>query len=72
MTKLRLIKAANEMGIEVMKARNSKDAQAIGVHLLNPTVDELARAVDVAERDMFPRVVIHNARTWPQSEKEAA
>lgn len=67
MSKRELIEAANQIGIKVIKAKNAKDAQCVGVHLLNPTLDELMDAVNVAERDMFPRVVIHNSRTWPQA-----
>jgi hypothetical protein len=72
MSKRRLIEAAKEVGIQVIKARHAKDAQRIGVHLLNPTAQELESAIYTAERDMFPAIVIHNSRTWPQAEAAAA
>lgn len=31
----------------------------IGIHLLNPSQDEIDDAVSVAERDMFPAIYIH-------------
>jgi ribonucleotide monophosphatase NagD (HAD superfamily) len=72
MSKRELIESAKEIGIQVIKARNSKDANRIGVHLLNPTAQELESAIYTAERDMFPAIVIHNSRTWPQADKAAA
>lgn len=67
MTKRNLKEAAKELGIKIVNAKHPKDAQCVGIHLLNPSVDELADAVNVAERDMFPRIVIHNSKTWPQA-----
>lgn len=71
MSRRELIKAANEIGIKVVKAKNPKDAQSVGIHLLNPTLDELQDAIMTAERDLFPRIVIHSNATWPVAAKAA-
>ena len=64
MSQRKLIQAAKEIGIQVIKAKHSGDAQRVAIHLLNPTTDDLLDAINTAEKDMFPAIVIHNNATW--------
>lgn len=60
-----LFELASELGIEIKIAKNLKDQNRIAIHLLNPDLDELEDALQTAERDMFPTIVIHTVKTWP-------
>ena len=48
----------------IIKAQRIADNNRIGIHLLNPTKDEISRAYCDASRDMFAIIVIHTRRTF--------
>lgn len=60
-----LFDMAAEIGVQIKIAKTTKDSQAIAIHLLNPEIDEVASALETAERDMFPTIMIHTELTWP-------
>lgn len=46
------------------------DAGKQGIHLLNPTQDEIDDAIERCERDGFSTIYRHTARTWPKGKTE--
>lgn len=65
MNRHELFEIAAEMGIKIKIAQKVKDQNAIAIHLLNPEIDEIERALERAERDMFETIMIHTELTWP-------
>lgn len=60
-----LTKHAYELyGINVKQASTKSDGLCVAIHLLNPSQRKLEQAIEQAERDMFPTVMIHNESTW--------
>jgi hypothetical protein len=57
---------AAEIGCEIIRAKSYAEGKhrLIGIHLLLPSQHELESALIQAERDMFPRVVIHTFDSW--------
>lgn len=51
-------------GIEIVLATRPEEKSMIAIHLLNPTEDELMDALETAQKDLFPRIVIHGEETW--------
>jgi hypothetical protein len=49
---------------KLLKARSIKDNIHCGMHLLNPSLDDLSRAFCDAQKDGFPFIVIHTKRTF--------
>lgn len=41
-----------------------------GIHLLNPSLDELEDAIIQASRDLYETIYIHSAKTWPNKMKK--
>lgn len=58
-----LKEVAKEMGIDI-KIAKSGDAYKQGIHKLYATLDDIQDALDVAERDLFKTIYIHNRNTW--------
>lgn len=58
--------------VKVIKAKSRKDSNKIGIHLFKPTVIELERAQERAERDGFNVIYTHIKRTWPKPVELAA
>jgi hypothetical protein len=52
---------------QLAKARTKADAGKQGIHLLNPTQDEITNAWERAAHDLFPIIWIHTAKTWPKA-----
>ena len=59
-----LFETADEMGIEIVNARTKNDAYKVAIHLLNPVMDDLERAIFMAEQNGFNTIVIHSRQTW--------
>lgn len=60
-----LFDIAHQLGIKVINAHNVPNPRKlIAIHLLNPDLDALEDALQVAERDMFPAIVLHSNQTW--------
>jgi hypothetical protein len=55
--------------IKIIHATTIEDQKLIAIHVLNPTFSELEDALEQAERDLFPMVVIHTTFTWPKSRR---
>jgi len=51
--------------VKVIKAKSQKDQNRVAIHLLNPTQSEIDDAMERAERDLFPAIVLHTVATWP-------
>lgn len=51
--------------VKILKAKKG-DASKQGIHILEPSEEELAQAVEQAERDMFPIIYTHTKATWPK------
>lgn len=70
MSKARITKEikerAEEIGCEIIRARSYSENKhmLIGIHILRPTQAELEDALNTAERDMFPRIIIHSFDSW--------
>lgn len=60
----RITKDIRATGIRVVRVKTARQTQRIGIHLLHPTQAELEDAVNVALRDLFPVVFIHDFNTW--------
>ena len=54
---------------KVKKARTKKDAGKIGIHLLNPNINELDEAQNRAISNGFKSIWIHSDKTWPNNQK---
>ncbi len=54
----------NELPVRVIKAKKA-DAHKMGIHLLNPTKQELAEAK--VNKDGFGAVYVHTKATWPKA-----
>ena len=60
-----LIEFATDNKILIHNAKTPKDANKIAIHLLNPTLADIADALDGAVRDNFKCIVCHTVLTWP-------
>jgi hypothetical protein len=60
-----LMDQAAELGVSIVHAQSASDQTRIAIHLLEPSLDELESALETAERDMFPAIVVHSKLTWP-------
>lgn len=60
---------ADEVNVKIVTALNKSDANRIGIHLLNPGLNELEDAIFSAERDLFPCIVLHSNSTWFNNRK---
>ena len=49
---------------KLIKARTTKDAHAIGIHLLTPNEAEIQTAFCEAQDSLFPAIYIHTKRTF--------
>lgn len=54
---------AHDIGVSIKIAR-SGDAFKQGIHRLYPNIHDLEDALDVAERDGFKTIYIHNSNTF--------
>jgi hypothetical protein len=61
-----ILKRAEIAGVQLCLAKKQSDQCLVGIHLQQPTLDEVEAALDRAIRDLFPRVVIHSRFTWPR------
>lgn len=57
---------AQDVGVSIKVAKPG-DATKQGIHKLYPTMHDMHDAMDVAERDGFKTIYIHNANTWKVS-----
>lgn len=57
---------AEAIGCEIIRAKRYTEGKhsLIGIHLLRPSQYELEQALETAERDMFPRIIIHTFNSW--------
>jgi urease accessory protein UreE len=62
-----LFDLAHELGIRVLNAQSGADKFEVAIHLLYPNLDALEDALQVAERDNFQMIYIHNSQTWGNS-----
>lgn len=53
----------------LIKARDAADSCLVGIHLLNPTADELSEAFCRAQHDLFPSIIVHTRRTFGKRPK---
>lgn len=58
-----LFEMAEEMGVEILNAKCKDDSHIEAIHILNPDMEALEKAIFDAS-DMFPAVVIHSRQTW--------
>lgn len=58
---------AYEAKVKIVVATKDADRNRIAIHLLEPSFDELANALERAERDLFEAIVIHTQWTWSGS-----
>lgn len=56
-----------ESFIRVEVATSPEAHNLIAIHLLSPDEHALDDAIEIAWRDGFERIVIHNLLTWPQA-----
>lgn len=54
---------AAEQGIAIKVAKPG-DASKQGIHKLYPDMHDMHDAMDVAQRDGFTTIYIHNSNTW--------
>jgi hypothetical protein len=52
--------------IDLVKATNSNDKDIEGLHLLNPSQQDINNALARAVRDSYSNVVLHSNRTWKE------
>lgn len=57
---------AEAIGVQLIRAKQYTEGKhlLIGIHLLEPTHFELVNALGQAERDLFPRIIIHSFNSW--------
>lgn len=55
--------SASNIGIDIKIAKKG-DVGLGGIHVLSPNVESLQDALDVAERDGFSTIFIHDDETW--------
>lgn len=60
-----IIKVALQMDIEVMFAKYRKDVEREGVHIIEPTLEDVMNALLTAITHGANLVVIHSKLTWP-------
>lgn len=49
---------------KLVKARQIGDSWKQGIHLLNPSQDEISEAFCQASKDLYPKIWIHTKRTF--------
>lgn len=54
---------------KIRKAKTTKDASKIGIHLLNPDDYEISDAQEKAVRDNFKTIWVHTKRTFGKVSK---
>lgn len=57
-------KACEQAGVAIVRVTLPSEARRVGIHLLQPTKAELWDALNRAERDLFPAILIHGFSTW--------
>lgn len=60
-----LFNRAADLGIKIIHAQGPKDAERCAIHLLTPDLQEVDEALDRAEIDLWPAIVVHSDLTWP-------
>jgi hypothetical protein len=65
MTEQDILKLAYESGIEVRIAKKEADAQAVGLHLVEPNIEQLLEGIKSALLLGVDMVVIHSKLGWP-------
>lgn len=55
---------AFDLGIKVINATKEADKYLVGIHLLSPDIAELEDALNTAERDLYPTIIIHSNKTF--------
>lgn len=58
-----LNEVASELGVKIKIAKPG-DSSKQGIHKLYPDMHAMHDALDVAERDGFKTIYIHNSNTW--------
>lgn len=69
MKRKEILDIAEEIGVTIMRARSSSDKERIGIHLFHPTKREVMDALETAERDNFPTIIIHDYVTPPKPKR---
>lgn len=54
------LREAYELGIEVIIAKTPSDARLQGVHLIEPTTEQVYKAIDDAMAQHLDKVIIHS------------
>ena len=54
-----VVYAREELDIQIMYAQQGADDSLPGIHVTNPNLDQIAQALDSAESQSMPRVIIH-------------
>lgn len=67
-----ILKLSEAIGVKLIYASNVGQNGIVGIHLLNPSLDEVHDALERCERDGFSRIIIHSIMTWPGSQKRVA
>lgn len=57
---------AKKLGIRILHDFDNTKGHLIGIHLKSPTLDELERAIETAERDMYPNIIIHEGGMYEE------
>ncbi len=65
MTEQDILKLAYESGIEVRIAKKKTDTQAVGLHLVEPNIEQLLEGIKSALLLGVDMVVIHSKLGWP-------
>lgn len=55
---------AESIGVKLITATRSEDRNIVGIHVVNPTLRDIEDALETAERDLYPAIVIHSMKTW--------
>jgi hypothetical protein len=61
----KILEIANDIGIEVQFAKKKTDLQVEGVHLVEPTIEQVLNGVLSAIAHGCDVVMIHSRVTWP-------
>lgn len=67
--RVELFELADELGIDIRNVIHPLQATMLGIHLLSPNLDELADAIQTAERDQFSVIWIHSNATFKGARK---
>lgn len=64
-----LFNKARELGIHIKHGLSSKDRLKEGVHLLNPTLDDLEDAIDECELTGSKLIFTYTKQTWENTRR---